>query len=181
MLKIRQRLFALFILLVVLSVANTAYAKKLYPLAPNTFYKVRVERVVDGDTTIVRFEGDERERVRFIGANTPESVKPNSPVEYYGKEASDFTKKELTGKTLFIQTDVEVRDRYKRALAYVWMEKPKDAASKAEIRAKMFNARLLLDGFGQTMTIQPNSKHSKLFAAFEREAREKKKGLWGGN
>ena len=152
----------------------------------NTVYKAKTERVVDGDTAIVSFVFDDgskylKERVRFLGVNTPETVHPSKPVEFYGKEASNFTKAQLTGKTVWLQTDVEVKDRYGRMLAYVWLKEPstKDLDNESAIRANMFNAKLLLDGYAQTMTVQPNSRYSNLFVHFQREAREAKRGLWG--
>ena len=152
----------------------------------NTVYKAKIERVVDGDTAIVSFLFDDgkkyqKERVRFLGVDTPETVHPNKPVQYYGKEASDFTKAQLTDKTVWLQTDVGVMDRYNRMLAYVWLKEPseKDLDNEKAIRANMFNARLLLDGYAQVMTVQPNSKYSNLFVHFQREAREQSKGLWG--
>ena len=152
----------------------------------NTVYKAKIERVVDGDTAIVSFVFDDgskylKERVRFLGVNTPETVHPSKPVEFYGKEASNFTKAQLTGKTVWLQTDVEVKDRYGRMLAYVWLKEPstKDLDNESAIRANMFNAKLLLDGYAQTMTVQPNSRYSNLFVHFQREAREAKRGLWG--
>lgn len=155
-------------------------------LRRNTVYKAKILRVVDGDTAIISFEFDDgskylKERVRFLGVDTPETVHPNKPVQYYGKEASDFTKSQLTDKIVWLQTDVGVRDRYNRMLAYVWLKEPskKDLEDEAAIREYMFNARLLLYGYAQLMTIQPNSKYSNLFVHFQREARESKKGLWG--
>lgn len=155
-------------------------------LRRNTVYKAKILRLVDGDTAIVSFEFDDgskylKERVRFLGVDTPETVHPNKPVQYYGKEASDFTKKSLTDKIVWLQTDVGVRDRYNRMLAYVWLKEPskKDLEDEDAIRKYMFNARLLLDGYAQLMTIQPNSKYSNLFVHFQREAREAKRGLWG--
>jgi micrococcal nuclease len=155
-------------------------------LRRNTVYRAKILRVVDGDTAIVSFEFDDgskylKERVRFLGVDTPETVHPNKPVQYYGKEASEFTKKSLTDKIVWLQTDVGARDRYNRMLAYVWLKEPskKDLEDEAAIRKYMFNARLLLDGYAQLMTIQPNSKYSNLFVHFQREAREAKKGLWG--
>ena len=152
----------------------------------NTVYKAKVERVVDGDTAIISFIFDDgskylKERVRFLGVNTPETVHPNKPVEYYGKEASNFTKSELTDKTVWLQTDVEVKDRYGRMLAYVWMKEPskKDLDDENSIHEYMFNAKLLLDGYAQLMTIQPNSRYSNLFVHFQREARQDNRGLWG--
>lgn len=152
----------------------------------NTVYKAKIERVVDGDTAIVSFLFDDgskylKERVRFLGVDTPETVHPNKPVQYYGKEASDFTKKSLEGKTVWLQTDVGAKDRYDRMLAYVWLKEPseKDLNDEAAIRKYMFNARLLMDGYAQLMTIQPNSKYANIFVYLQREARQEKKGLWG--
>lgn len=152
----------------------------------NTVYKAKVERVIDGDTMIVSFIFDDgskyqKERVRFLGVDTPETVHPTKPVQYYGKEASNFTKKSLDGETVWLQTDVGVKDRYDRMLAYVWLKEPTERELDDEdaIRKYMFNARLLLDGYAQLMTIQPNSRYANIFVHLQREARQEKKGLWG--
>ena len=152
----------------------------------NTVYKAKVERVVDGDTAIVSFIFDDgskyqKERVRFLGVDTPETVHPNKPVQYYGKEASDFTKAQLTDKIVWLQTDVGAKDRYDRMLAYVWLKEPteQDLDNEAAIREYMYNAKLLLEGYAQLMTIQPNSRYANLFVHFQREARQESKGLWG--
>lgn len=134
-----------------------------------------VVRVVDGDTIAVSVAGTER-RVRLIGVDTPETVHPRKPVQYYGREASDFTKKNLLNKTVWLEYDVAPLDRYKRHLAYVWLTKP--AAGEEAIRRGMFNARLILDGYGKVMTIQPNVKHADLFVKFQKEARTERRGLW---
>ena len=152
----------------------------------NTVYKAKIERVVDGDTAIISFLFDDgskylKERVRFLGVDTPETVHPNKPVQYYGKEASNFTKSQLEGKTVWLQTDVGVKDRYDRMLAYVWLKEPteKQLDDEAAIRKYMFNAILLEGGYAQLMTVQPNSRYSNIFVHIQREAREQKKGLWG--
>lgn len=162
------------------STAAQQPTKKASPvdLRANAMYYVRVTRVVDGDTLEVAFDGGTKEKVRLIGVDTPETVHPKKPVQHYGKEASAFTKKSLTNAKVWLQMDVGPRDRYQRVLAYVWTEKPVNVDSEAEIRAKMFNARLLLEGYGQTMTIQPNSRYAELFVRLQREAREEQKGLW---
>ena len=152
----------------------------------NTVYKAKVERVVDGDTMIITFLFDDgskylKERVRMLGVDTPETVHPNKPVQYYGKEASNFTKQNLDGKTVWLQTDVGVRDRYDRMLAYVWLKEPtkNQLDDESAIRKYMFNAILLEGGYAQLMTVQPNSRYSNIFVHIQREAREQKKGLWG--
>lgn len=136
-----------------------------------------VTRVVDGDTIEVALNG-KKETIRLIGVDTPETVKPNHPVEPYGKEASDFTKSRLGGKAVFIETDVQERDRYGRLLSYVWIEPPAEETDQ-EIRKKMFNAMLLLDGYAQILTVPPNVKYVDYFTTYQKEAREVNKGLWG--
>ena len=74
-------------------------------------------RVVDGDTIIL----SNGEKVRLIGVDTPETVRPNTPVEYYGKEASAFTKKMVEGKDVKLEYDWQQRDKYGRLLAYVYL------------------------------------------------------------
>jgi micrococcal nuclease len=135
----------------------------------------KVVRVVDGDTAVFAFESGVREKVRFIGIDTPESTKE---IEPYGEEASAYTADYLpVGATVFLEEDVDRRDKYGRLLAYVWVARPNDA-SESEVRAKMLNARLALDGYAQQMTIQPNCKYAEYFTAFVREAREAERGLW---
>mgnify|MGYP002626114782 FL=1 len=91
--------------------AGTEIVLTSYPVKENAIYKAKIKRVVDGDTAIIVFLTDDStpykdERIRFIGVNTPETVDPNRPVQYYGKEASEFTKKELKDKTVWIQMDM---------------------------------------------------------------------------
>ncbi len=88
--------------------------------------RVEIERCVDGDTLIVRYELDGegvRERVRLIGVNTPETVKPNSPVEPFGPEASAYTKRrvEETGGVATLVSDGSAYDKYNRRLAFVYL------------------------------------------------------------
>src|SRR5690349_11258023 len=75
----------------------------------------RVERVVDGDT-IVLAGG---ERVRYIGVDTPESVKPGTPVQCFAERASAFNARLIEGQQVRLRYDAERVDRYGRTLAYV--------------------------------------------------------------
>ena len=79
--------------------------------------------MVDGDTLVANNSQHEQIKVRLIGVDTPETVKPNTPVQPYGKEASDFSKEHLTDKDVFLEYDKEKEDRYGRTLAYVWLDK----------------------------------------------------------
>lgn len=144
--------------------------------SPINYIKTTVNSVVDGDTIKVTISGKE-ESVRLIGVDNPETVKPNSPVEAYGKEASNFTKEQLTGKEVFLEKDVQERDKYGRLLAYVWLSPPTKIDDN-EIRTKLFNAKLIIDGYGQLLTIPPNIKYVDYFTTYQNEAKENNVGLW---
>jgi len=135
---------------------------------------VTVISVTDGDTIRVRLESGKEEAVRLIGVDTPESTRE---VEPFGIEAAAFTRRRLDGKTVFLEIDVSERDRFGRLLAYVWLVQPIND-KEAAVRASMFNAELLLQGYAQLMTIAPNVKYADMFLKFEREARNTGKGLW---
>lgn len=133
-----------------------------------------VVRIVDGDTIEVRLGDGRSEKVRLIGVDTPENT---TKVEPYGAEATAFTARSLKGKTVHLERDAEQYDHYRRTLAYVWLEPPA-SVSDAEIRAKLFNARLLLEGYANLMTIPPNVKYVDFLKTFQAEARAGDKGLW---
>lgn len=135
---------------------------------------VQVTRIVDGDTIHVRMPDGTIEKIRFIGVDTPEST---NQIEPFGKEASTYTANALSGKTIYLETDAELRDRYGRMLAHVWLSPPA-AITNATVRTKLFNARLLLDGYANLMTIPPNVKYVDYLRNYEGEARDASLGLW---
>src|SRR5215203_1623581 len=121
---------------------------------------VRVVRVVDGDTIRVALPSGE-EPVRYIGIDTPESVKPGAPVECFAKDAARENRRLVGGRQVRLVPDVERRDRFGRLLAYVY---------RAE-DGRFVNAALLRDGFAQPLTIPPNVRHAARFRALAAEAR----------
>jgi micrococcal nuclease len=127
----------------------------------------RVLRVVDGDTIHVRLDGRD-ETVRYIGVDTPESVKPHTPVQCFAKAASAANARLVRGRTVRVVPGAEARDRYGRLLAYVY--RAGDGA--------FVNARLLAWGYARTLTIAPNDRFATRFAAVERAARKAGRGLW---
>lgn len=134
-----------------------------------------ITRVTDGDTVRARLDDGTEEKIRLIGVNTPEIFGHAQP---YGAEASAYTKAHLPpGTTVWLEYDAERRDRYGRLLAYVWTETP-GSRDDAEIRGKMFNARLALDGIAQQMTIPPDVRYAEYFREYVAEARSAEKGLW---
>jgi micrococcal nuclease len=123
-------------------------------------------RVVDGDTIQVRLEGGRTERVRYIGIDTPESVKPGTPVQCFAKKASHFNAGLVAGRDVTLKTDAEERDRYGRLLAYVYAG------------PEFVNRELVARGYARTLTIPPNVAHADEFARLARRAREAGLGLW---
>lgn len=144
--------------------------EKKNKLSEFNLVEAKVKRVVDGDT----IELEDGKKVRLIGINTPESTTKHEP---YGKEASNYTKSELEGKTVYLEKDVSETDRYGRLLRYVWINIPKDK-SETEIRTNMFNALLALNGFAQQSTYPPDVKYQNYFGKYAAEARKNNKGLW---
>ena len=140
----------------------------------SSLVEARVTKVVDGDTIYVELPQGRQEKVRFIGVNTPESTIAHEP---YSKEASAYTARRLSGATVYLEKDVQERDKYGRLLAYVWLAPPEER-SEQEIRRKMFNAELLREGYAQVMTVPPNVKYVEVFLKLQREAREAGEGLW---
>jgi micrococcal nuclease len=132
---------------------------------PVGLVNAKVVRVVDGDTVVVRYEGRE-ERIRLIGVDTPETVHPNKPVEAYGEEAKEYTKKKLEEKDIQIEFDVQERDRYGRLLGYIWVD------------GLLFNDELLRMGYARVATFPPNVKYVETFKETEKNAREKQVGIW---
>jgi micrococcal nuclease len=126
--------------------------------------------VVDGDTIDVEI-GERTERVRLIGIDTPETKKPNSPVECWGPEASAFTESLLpVGTAVRIERDIVGRDDYGRLLGYVHLVNGVDL---------FVNLEIVEQGFAQPLTIEPNSTFARDFAAAARRAERADLGMWG--
>jgi micrococcal nuclease len=120
--------------------------------------------VVDGDTFVL---AGSKEHVRLIGANTPETVKRNWPVEPWGPEASAFTKEFLSGGEVRLQFDGPRRDKYGRMLALVW------------VGDRMLNEELIRAGLARAEMNYPYSADMKArFRRAEAEAKTSHRGLW---
>ena len=128
--------------------------------------RARVLRVVDGDTILVRLDG-RRERLRYIGVDTPESVTPDRPVECYGRAAAEENRRLVGGRTVTLTADEEPRDRFGRLLAYV------------RVGDLFVNGELVRRGFATALEVPPNLRHAARLRSLEREARRAGRGLWG--
>jgi micrococcal nuclease len=127
---------------------------------PPQFYIVI--RVIDGDTVVLERIGT----VRLIGVDTPEVVDTRQPVQRFGREASEFTRRLIAGKPVRVEYDWNRRDRYRRTLAYLYLQD-----------GTFVNAEIIRQGYGLAYT--PFAfKYMDAFAKIQAEAQEKQRGLW---
>ena len=132
---------------------------------PEGTYKV--ERVVDGDT--LRLADKNRTRIRLIGADTPETVKTNTPVQPFGPEASQFTQNAIArnGNMVRITFDGTQIDRYGRTLAMVWLGDT------------LLNEQLIREGLARAQLQYNYSREMKnRFQVAEDLAKREKRGIW---
>lgn len=171
---------AAFLALIVSAVLGLAYAAERAGLpdwspqrgdagrqATTTGEWALVTRVVDGDTVEVILAG-RTEKVRYIGVDAPESVKPGAAPECYGKESSERNRELVLGREVRLVRDVSERDRYGRLLRYVY-------AGEAFV-----NLELVREGYAHASTFPPDVAKSSEFVAAERDAKLAGHGLWSG-
>lgn len=129
-----------------------------------------VRQVVDGDTLVL----ENGEKIRLIGVDTPETHHPQKPVEYFGEEATAFTRNLVEGKRVLMETDpvnahLGHKDKYGRTIAYVWTE-----------QGIFVNAEIVEQGYGHAYTRYP-FRYLNEFRALESRARGQGAGLWGSS
>jgi micrococcal nuclease len=173
--------------------AQTACAM---PPRPEGLAAALVTRIVDGDTVQIaqhrlpapawedRQARGGRGRLRLLGVDTPEvfesdrldrdareSGRTREEVQALGRLSSEYTRRHLDGKDVYIEFDVQERDRFGRLLAYVWLADQEGGT--------LFNLTIVRDGYAQVLTVPPNVKYADLLLACQREARRHNRGLWG--
>jgi len=131
----------------------------------------RVARVIDGDTLDIdhpdRRNGHRTTRIRLWGVDTPETVTENTPVQHFGPQASAFTKRLCRNADVRLELRAErTRGLHGRLLAYVYLPD-----------GRMLNAELIVQGCGYA---DPRFDHPRKreFAALQRQARNRRRGLW---
>jgi len=134
-----------------------------------------VVKIIDGDTLGITFQG-RYEKLRLIGIDTPESRRNNrawrqadqmasslEEVVRRGKEAKRYVagllKKDMI---VFVELDVQHRDRYRRLLGYLYLP-----------GGEMLNEKLLREGYASLLTIPPNVKYRDRFVRAFRQGRRK--------
>lgn len=128
----------------------------------------RIERVVDGDTVIVRKDGT-RDRLRLLGIDAPESSSnPDlSRQTEEGDVVSDLVKSLVTGRDVYVEFDQAPRDQYGRLLAYIWLD--------GDV---MLNESLVFSGLVDVVRFPPNTAYYRYFLRLKEEAVRRELGFF---
>lgn len=108
-------------ILILIIIAGYNFYQANKSIEPGERFEVTLSKCVDGDTAWFDIDG-ETTKVRFLYVDTPEST---NEIEPYGKEASEFTKDQLTNATtieLELNNDGDTNDKYDRLLAWVFVD-----------------------------------------------------------
>jgi micrococcal nuclease len=137
---------------------------------PHDAFVATVVRDVDGDTILARATGgDAVLRVRVVGIDSPESVKPDTPVACYGHEAAALTASLLPkGARVRAAYEVEHQDRYGRELWDLWLPD-----------GRFLQTVLAASGTVRPDPFPPNTLYAVPIAAAARRAHDAARGLWG--
>lgn len=127
-----------------------------------------IHHFVDGDTIAVDMDG-KTETVRMIGIDTPETHKPNTPVQCYGPAAAAYTKNLIGNQKVRLEADEKStnRDRYNRLLRYVFLPD-----------GRLVQEQLIQNGYAFAYTDFPFTKKDT-FINLQEQAKTAAKGLWG--
>jgi len=116
--------------------------------------------VHNGDTITVQLE-DRKEKVRLIGIDAPELAQ--AP---WGVQARDVLRELVDGKTVRLETDITIRDQYRRLLVYVY------------VGEMLVNLELVRQGQAVLYTVPPNVAHVEDYQKAQLEARAAGRGVW---
>lgn len=131
-------------------------------------FTVTFKRKVDGDTAVFQYQ-DEEFTCRFLAIDTPETVKPDTPVQPFGKEASIYTESRLTEATeIWLEFDEksDKQDKYDRVLAWVWVD------------GSLLQEELVQSGLAKVAYVYDDYKYVDRLEEAQKQAKEKGIGIW---
>jgi micrococcal nuclease len=152
-----------------LMLVGSVYATSKYletPMDKKKFFKVLT--VVDGDTFTVNIRGN-KETIRLLGIDTPETKDPRKPVQCFGNQASNQLKSFISNKYVKLIDDPTQgnRDKYHRLLRFAYLE-----------NGTFINAEMIKQGYAFSYKTYP-TKYTSVFNNLEKQARDNSIGLWG--
>lgn len=139
-------------------------ASETVVIATETYqYKHKVASVIDGDTIIL----ENGEHIRLLGINTPEIESYHRQAEAGGQEAKKWLAERLQDKQIYLEYDVEKRDKYNRSLAHIFL-----------VDGEHLNTSLLETGLASLSLIPPNLRYAQQMTAAQQYAEAEGLGIW---
>lgn len=130
--------------------------------------KVEFSSCTDGDTFKIIYN-NEVKTVRLLAVDTPESVHPKKEVEYYGKEASDYTcnvLKKANKVELEFDENSDKLDKYDRLLAWVFIDD------------KLLQESLVEGGYAKVAYLYGDYKYTTKLQELQEITSSKNIGVW---
>ncbi|RLJ01247.1 MAG: hypothetical protein DRP10_04455 [Candidatus Aenigmatarchaeota archaeon] len=118
--------------------------------------KNTISKVIDGDTVKLQTG----ETVRLLGINAPEKG------QVYYKESASRLRELIEGKKVFLEKDVEDKDKYGRLLRYIFLN------------GENINVKLVREGLATVYIISPNVKYETELREAENKAKNSKINIW---
>jgi len=119
--------------------------------------------VYDGDTIIL----ENGQRVRLLGINTPEIESRHRAAESGGKAAKEWLYNRIKDQKVYLEHDLEKKDKYDRLLAHVFLAD-----------GTHLNRELIKKGLAFMSIVPPNLRYVDVFSHAQKEAETKKLGIW---
>jgi micrococcal nuclease len=170
MTKRNQKKLAKFLVAIILSLVGL-YLQAGEPKSDQAvqpgYYEVL--SVADGDTITVDMEG-KKERIRFIGVDTPEVAHNSGEVnQCYAQRAKAFVEAAIDGKRVKLVADEKGtnRDRYGRLLRYVY-----------NYQNISIDEQLVSEGYGFAVDGFTYGRKEAYLGLMD-QAEKSRKGLWG--
>lgn len=124
------------------------------------------DRAIDGDTVSIKVN-NRKKTVRLLLVDTPESKKPNTPVQPYAIEAARFTESLVKTCDLKIQYDNKgKRDRYGRDLVYLYCGNT------------MINELLVQQGYARVGYVYQQKDYLDRLLQAEKKAKQQGLKIW---
>lgn len=158
----------LFVYLRNLEPQNVASEDNQASLGAQAITNSQIIEVIDGDTVIILFEG-EQEKVRLVGINTPETKYAPQGEQCLGADASAYAQEYLDGAGVMFVSDPTqaARDQYGRLLGYIVVD------------GEDFGLHMLRQGFAREFTYDKKYQNQEIYREAEQQAKAEQRGIWG--
>jgi micrococcal nuclease len=129
---------------------------------------VEFHSCVDGDTFHVVIN-EKKQTIRMLAIDAPETVDPNRPVGYYGKEASEYLCNRVTNATkieIEYEENANKIDHYGRILVWVFAD------------GELLQKDIIEHGYAKVAYLYGDYKYAYILEDKQELAQKNKIGIW---